>query len=84
MDPVVLTIYCPVLNLPFLGKVVKRAVVVLFQAFLDDSFVLDPFQSSFYSDHGVETMLVAFTDDSGGSWIGAGCTAVAFRSDSNI
>ena len=33
------------------------------QVFLEETSALDPFQSGFHSGHGVETALVALTDD---------------------
>uniref|UniRef100_A0A803TDE0 Reverse transcriptase domain-containing protein n=1 Tax=Anolis carolinensis TaxID=28377 RepID=A0A803TDE0_ANOCA len=65
--------YRPISNLPFLGKMIERAVLGQLQQFLDDTAGLDPFQSGFRPGHGTETVLVAITDelrrhsDSGGS-----------------
>ena len=41
----------------------ERAVVGQLQVFLEETWALDPFQSSFHPGHGVETALVALTDD---------------------
>lgn len=43
-----LTDYCPVLNLSFLGNVVERVVAEQLQALLKDASILDPVQSSFH------------------------------------
>uniref|UniRef100_A0A803TLI7 Reverse transcriptase domain-containing protein n=1 Tax=Anolis carolinensis TaxID=28377 RepID=A0A803TLI7_ANOCA len=73
LDPMTLANYCPVSNLPFLGKMIERAVLGQLQQFLEDTAGLDPFQSGFRPGHGTETVLVAITDelrhqsDSGGS-----------------
>uniref|UniRef100_A0A803TWG8 Reverse transcriptase domain-containing protein n=1 Tax=Anolis carolinensis TaxID=28377 RepID=A0A803TWG8_ANOCA len=73
LDPMTLANYRPVSNLPFLGKMIERAVLGQLQQFLDDTAGLDPFQSGFRPGHGTETVLVAITDelrrqsDSGGS-----------------
>lgn len=45
LDPSVLANYCPVLNVPFVGKVVEQGVAEQLQAFLED--ILDLFQSGF-------------------------------------
>ena len=51
------------LYLPFLGMVVEWAAVDQLQAFLEETSVLDPFQSGLRPGHGVETALVTLTDD---------------------
>uniref|UniRef100_A0A670I3D4 Reverse transcriptase domain-containing protein n=1 Tax=Podarcis muralis TaxID=64176 RepID=A0A670I3D4_PODMU len=63
LDPLDLTNYRPVLNLPFLGKVIERAVAEQLGGFLDETSALDPFQSGFRAGHGTETALVTLTDD---------------------
>uniref|UniRef100_A0A803SWK3 Reverse transcriptase domain-containing protein n=1 Tax=Anolis carolinensis TaxID=28377 RepID=A0A803SWK3_ANOCA len=62
-DPMTLANYRPVSNLPFLGKMIERAVLGQLQQFLDDTAGLDPFQSGFHPGHGTETVLVAITDE---------------------
>uniref|UniRef100_A0A670I2H7 Reverse transcriptase domain-containing protein n=1 Tax=Podarcis muralis TaxID=64176 RepID=A0A670I2H7_PODMU len=63
LDPLDLSNYRPVSNLPFLGKVIERAVAEQLGRFLDETSALDPFQSGFRAGHGTETALVALTDD---------------------
>lgn len=53
-DPYNLASYCPVFNLAFLGKVIERVVAEQLQDFLDETFALNLFQSSFCSSHGTE------------------------------
>uniref|UniRef100_A0A670JAY7 Reverse transcriptase domain-containing protein n=1 Tax=Podarcis muralis TaxID=64176 RepID=A0A670JAY7_PODMU len=63
LDPLDLSNYRPVSNLPFLGKVIERAAAEQLGRFLDETSALDPFQSGFRAGHGTETALVALTDD---------------------
>lgn len=51
------------MNLSFLGKVIERAIAEQLQKFLDDTWVLDPFQSSFGLAYGMEMALFTLTDD---------------------
>uniref|UniRef100_A0A670IWM0 Reverse transcriptase domain-containing protein n=1 Tax=Podarcis muralis TaxID=64176 RepID=A0A670IWM0_PODMU len=63
LDPLDLSNYCPVSNLPYLGKVIERAVAEQLGRFLEETSTLDPFQSDFRPGFGTETALVALTDD---------------------
>lgn len=63
LDPMVLPNYRLFLNLLFLGKVIQTMTAKQFQVFLDAAAILDPFQSSYHPGHGMETVLVALTDD---------------------
>lgn len=45
-------------NLPFLGKMIERAVGDQFQVFLDNSSAIDPFQSSSTLGYGMEKDLL--------------------------
>lgn len=47
----------------FLGKVFERVMTEQLQGFLDDTSILDPFQSGFCPGHGTEMALVALTDE---------------------
>ncbi|XP_077179731.1 uncharacterized protein LOC143830542 [Paroedura picta] len=55
--------YRPVSHLAFLGKMIERAVANQLTEYLEEASVLDPSQSGFRPGHGVETALVALTDD---------------------
>lgn len=63
LDPLVLMNYFPVSNVLFLGKVIRRALVMQLQALLDVASVLSPFQYDFHPRHGMETVLVSLMDD---------------------
>ena len=63
LDPENLNNYRPVGNVPFLGKVLEKMIEGQLQMFLDEYNYLDPFQSGFRPDFGMETALVALYDD---------------------
>lgn len=50
--------YCGILNLLFLSKVVEQVMVSQPQQVLGETDYLDPFQSSFRQGFGMETALV--------------------------
>ena len=53
----------PVVNLPYLGKVLEQVVAGQLQVLLDEMDSLDPFQSAFRLGFGTETALIALYDD---------------------
>lgn len=63
LDPTNPVNYCPVSDVSFLVKVAERLIVEELQIFLDDSSLLDPFQSIFHLYCGIEMELVPLTDD---------------------
>lgn len=60
MDP---ANYYPVSNTQFLGKIVERVVAEQLQIFMDNFFILGPFQSGFHPGYGKEIAVVSPTDD---------------------
>ena len=54
--------YQPVANVPFLSKLVGRVVADHFQALLEETNALDPFQSGFRPHHGIEMALITLQD----------------------
>ncbi|KAF7238474.1 HORMA domain-containing protein 2 [Varanus komodoensis] len=62
LDPEMAANYRPVANIPFLGKVLEWVVAGQFQALLDETDYLDPFQSGFRPGYGTESALVALYD----------------------
>lgn len=62
--------FCPVSNLPFLGKVVERMVEGYLQRTLDQADYLDAFQSRFRPGFGTEIALIALMGDLWHEWDG--------------
>lgn len=60
------------LKLLFSGKVVGREVVDQLQMFMEESPILNPFQTGFCPGCELETALVASEMTSSGTWIKAG------------
>ena len=60
LNPRDLTSYHPDL---YFSKLVEKAAVDQLLAYLEEASVLDPYQSGFRPGHGLETTLVALTDD---------------------
>uniref|UniRef100_A0AAY4C5E7 Molybdopterin oxidoreductase domain-containing protein n=1 Tax=Denticeps clupeoides TaxID=299321 RepID=A0AAY4C5E7_9TELE len=56
--PSLLDSYRPVSNLPFLSKILERAVLAQLSSFLHKHDLLDPFQSGFRKGHSTETSLL--------------------------
>ena len=63
LDPRLVVNYQPVVNLPYLGKVLARVVAGQLQVLLDETDFLDPFKSGFRLGFGTETALVTLYDD---------------------
>lgn len=59
LDPAGPANYCPVSNLSFLGKVFEREVADQLQMYLDETTLLDPYQSGVQPSYGTETAWVA-------------------------
>ena len=63
LDPNNLKNYHPILNLPFVSKVVKRVVAARLNAYLIQNNLWDNLQSAYMKFHSVETALVKVHND---------------------
>uniref|UniRef100_A0A8C6TX04 Reverse transcriptase domain-containing protein n=1 Tax=Neogobius melanostomus TaxID=47308 RepID=A0A8C6TX04_9GOBI len=72
LDPTTLANFRPISKLPFLSKVLEKAVYEQLQSYIDQNTIAEKFQSGFKSCHSTETALLRvfndlfLTADSGG------------------
>ena len=55
--------YCPVLNLPFIGKLIERVVVDQLSAYIQTNEPMEPLQPVYRLDHSTETALLKMKAD---------------------
>ncbi|KAM9313572.1 uncharacterized protein KZ484_025051 [Pholidichthys leucotaenia] len=60
-DPSVLSNFRPISHLPFLSKVLEKAIFIQLQSFLEDNSIFEKFQSGFRSRHSTESALLKGT-----------------------
>jgi hypothetical protein len=63
LDPENLANFCPVSSLPFMSKLIEKAVLKRLSTHLESSHLLVPFQSAYRSNHSTETALLRVFDD---------------------
>ena len=63
LDPRNLANFCPVLGLPFMSKLIEKAVLKRLSTHLESSHLLLPFKSTYRSNHLTETALLCVFND---------------------
>ena len=63
LNPEILKNYRPVSNLPFVSKIVEKAVALQISSHLEKNDLYDIFQSAYKKQHSTETALVRVQND---------------------
>ena len=63
LDSEVLKNYSPVANLPFLSKVIEKAIAIQIHVYLSKTGIIDSFQSAYKAGHSCETALLRVFND---------------------
>ena len=66
LDSEVLKNYRPVANLPFLSKVIEKAIAIQIHKHLSKTGIIDDFQSAYKAGHSCETALLSKGVNPGG------------------
>ena len=63
LDPEIIKNYRPVSNLPYISKILEKAVNTRLDKHLEDNLLLDENQSAYRKGHSTETLLLKLHDD---------------------